>query len=164
MSDKSVLQECPTRMTYKSVAQECPTRVSRKSPTRVLHKSVPHCPTRVSDKSLLQVCPTRVSDKSVRPHVLRSECASFDSSPMPTCPQVMRRFAEDLSRTNTKQLQDATGLGPGPEDDICPQFEYSRWVSTCPRFHPVLLPQLPCHPWNLSSRDPSCFSLLAAVL
>ena len=31
MSHKSVLQECPVRVTHKSVLQECPTRVSRKS-------------------------------------------------------------------------------------------------------------------------------------
>ena len=49
MSHKSVLQECPTRVSYKSVPQECPTRVS--------YKSVPQeCPTRVSHKSVLQEC------------------------------------------------------------------------------------------------------------
>ena len=44
--DKSVLQECPTRVSHKSVLQECPTRVSHKS---VLQE----CPTRVSHKSVL---------------------------------------------------------------------------------------------------------------
>ena len=37
----SVLQECPTRVSYKSVPQECPTRVSYKSVQQ-------ECPTRVS--------------------------------------------------------------------------------------------------------------------
>ena len=55
MSHKSVLQECPTRVSYKSVLQECPTRVS--------YKSVPEeSPTRVSYKRRVpQECPTRVS-------------------------------------------------------------------------------------------------------
>ena len=58
MSYKSVLQECPRRVSHKSVLQECPTRVS--------HQSVPQeCPRRVSHKSSLQECPTRVSQKSV---------------------------------------------------------------------------------------------------
>ena len=70
VSCKSVLQECRTRVSHKSVPQECPTRVSHKSvsqecPTRVSHKSVPQeCPIRVSHKSVLQECPTRVSYKS----------------------------------------------------------------------------------------------------
>ena len=46
---KSVLQECPTRVSYKS-DQECPRRVSHKS---VLQE----CPTRVSYKSVPQECP-----------------------------------------------------------------------------------------------------------
>ena len=72
--EKSVLQECPTRVSHKSVPQECPTRLSHKSilqecPTKVSHKSVPQsvpqeCPRRVSYKSDPQECPTRVSYKS----------------------------------------------------------------------------------------------------
>ena len=82
---KSVLPECPTRVTNKSVPQECPTRMSYKSEcsTRVACKSVPQecptrvfckiapqecvpqeCPTRVSHKSVLQECSARVSHKS----------------------------------------------------------------------------------------------------
>ena len=83
MSDKSVLQECPARVSHKNIPptrvfrksapQEGPKRVPYKSApqecrTRVSHKTVSHktflqeCPTRVS---VVQECPTRVSDKSV---------------------------------------------------------------------------------------------------
>ena len=71
MSHKTVLQECPTRVSHNSDRQEYPTRVSS--------KSVPQdCFTRVSYKSALQECPITVSYKSV-PKVLkecphRSEC------------------------------------------------------------------------------------------
>ena len=58
MTHKSVLQECPRRVSHKSVLQECPTRVSYKSPPQ-------ECPTRVSYKSVPQEFPTRVSHKSV---------------------------------------------------------------------------------------------------
>ena len=46
---KSVLQECPIRVSHKSVLQECLTRVSRKSDPQ-------ECPKRVSHKSVLQEC------------------------------------------------------------------------------------------------------------
>ena len=64
VSDKSALQECPTKEcpTRVSVRQECPTRVSK----RVCHKSLlQEYLTRVSDKSVPQECPTEFSDKSV---------------------------------------------------------------------------------------------------
>ena len=70
MTNKSVLQECPKRVSHKSVPQECPTRVPHKSvpkecPTRVTYKSVAHeCPTSVSYRSASQEC-TRVSHKCV---------------------------------------------------------------------------------------------------
>ena len=75
MSNKSVLQECltrvfqsierecSTRVCHKSVEQECQARVSHKS----AHKSVPQeCLTRVCHKSVTQECPTRLSEKSVK--------------------------------------------------------------------------------------------------
>ena len=71
MSHKSVLEECPTRLSHESVLQECPTRLSHESvpqecPRRVSHKSVSHksvpqeCPIRVSYKSDPEECATRV--------------------------------------------------------------------------------------------------------
>ena len=65
-SHKSVLPGCPTRVSYRSVLQECSRRVSvlQGCPTRVTYKSVAkECPTRVS--YMPQECPTRVSYKRV---------------------------------------------------------------------------------------------------
>ena len=63
MSDKSVLQEWPTRVSYKSVPQDCPTRVSHKGvlqegSARVSHKGF-------RKECVLQECPTRVSPTRV---------------------------------------------------------------------------------------------------
>ena len=58
MPHKSLLQECPTRVSYKSAPQECPIRVPHKS-------LLQECPTRVSYKSAPQECPPRAPYKSV---------------------------------------------------------------------------------------------------
>ena len=63
MSHKSVLQECPTRVSYKCVPQECPTRVN-------VIQGVPQEYTRVSHKGfrkecILRECPTKVSPTRV---------------------------------------------------------------------------------------------------
>ena len=83
----SYTQECPTRVPYKSVSQVCNScgRVADKSvpeecPTRLSHKSArQECPARVSDKSVLQAYLRRTSCKSVL-----QECAPKVSHKSPT--------------------------------------------------------------------------------
>ena len=74
-----VLRECHARVSRKSVLQECPTRVSvlQEFPTSVPEE----CPTRVTYKSVVQECLTRVSYKSAS-----QERASYKSFP-PVCPK-----------------------------------------------------------------------------
>ena len=62
----AVLKECQVRVFHKSVMQECPQRVSSRSVSK-------ECEARVSHKIVKRECPQRVSSKSVSHKSVKQE-------------------------------------------------------------------------------------------